>query len=337
MANVRCSHCGLLNFADAAGCKRCKNALPEPSPEVVQPEVASAEVMSVEVASPDFTSPDFASAEVAPSGAARAHAPDVRALRWLVALALAAVAVLVAYSFRHRIRYGPHFEYALAIRDSEQFAAPMTVAAKQRFFMRSPGPSDFTRRNGLDVDPVRVLEERGLVKSESTKEVGVVDYRQVDRGSPATAWDPGVPPSYRTTYGTYEGTNFSLTREGERAAGGWKDEGTGSWVVPIGSRRLDRVLSVREAKAECGGAEALEVEFNWRWSPEGAGEAFDTDGSIFALMTGYGRAAAEKLDWGSARNYRAVALLERVNGGPWRVTRVGKSDDFDAKTEVPAF
>jgi hypothetical protein len=332
MANVRCPHCGLLNFADAAGCKRCKNALPEPSPEVAPPQVVSAEV-----ASDDFASADFASADFESAGAARAHAPGVRALRWLVALALAAVVVFVAYSFRDRIRYGQHFEYALAIRDSEQFAAPMTVAAKQRFFMRSPGPSDFTHRNGLDIDPVRVLEERGLVKSESTKEVGVVDYRQTSPGVPSTAWDPGMPPSYRTTYGTYEGTNFSLTREGERAAGGWKDEGTGSWVVPIGSRRLYRVLRVREAKAECGGAEACEVEFNWRWSPEGAGEAFDTDGSIYALMTGYGRAAAEKLGWGSAHNYRAVALLERVSGGPWRVTRVRKSDDFDEKTEVPAF
>jgi hypothetical protein len=332
MANVRCSHCGLLNFADAAGCKRCKSALPEPPAEV-----AAVEVAAVEVASADFASADFASAKVAPAGAARAYAPDVRTLRLLVALALAAVAVFVAYSFRHRVWYGRNAEYAILIRDSEVFRAPITVEARRQTTNHSTGAEHDQFVARLLSDPVSVLEARGLVRMMPVKtgEELAASVPVSPGWRPSGPGDPGQLPTYRDIMRRYETTSFEVTPAGREAAADWKEQKDGdddTWLVPIGRREVYGIHSVYDASREADGTETRKVFVRWRWVPNDVGKAFDVSGWGFSSLPDKGRLAAEAMKFSSAEVYLATACLERRAGGEWVVKRLDTANDPKSRT-----
>lgn len=306
MTNVRCAQCGLLNFADADTCKRCK------------------EPVSAQAEAPDFET------YAAPRREARSGG---RALRWLVALALLAAAGYAAYSQRHRLWYGPDAEYALAIGDAEQFRTPLTVKARRR--VTSPNLGVPTVMAPAEPDAVFVLEARGLVSFgpvETESRVTGTVYAHSNAGAGLGETPP--PPQKIETKVNFDTTLARLTPEGE--AEGWEQADDGSWLVPVGTREVLRVVKVGEVEAAAG-VETREVEFAWRWVPDGVGEAFDTAGKVYGTMSETAREAARGFNWSSAHAYRAVALLERGPGGRWLVRRIRKSEDFDEKTELSAF
>jgi len=296
MDNVRCAHCGFLNFADAGECKRCKARI------------------GVEL--PGFES---------------YRAPRRRALRWLVALALAAAAGYAVYAYRHRLWYGPEAPYAVAITDSEQFRAPLTVSAGQK--VTAPnftgGP---TNRVEGSPDAVYVLEARGLVKFGPVSSA----ERVTGRVTSHDLRDPEAPPVMSEIKVRYDSARVELTPEGEEAAEAWEDAGDGTWLVPIGSREVFKVLKVGEVEA-ASGVETCEVEFSWRWVPNELGKAFDRNYVDFVMLPEAARGAVAALNWSTAHAYRATALLEREPGGEWRVRAIRRSENFDRKTELSAF
>ena len=256
-----------------------------------------------------------------------------RALRRLVVLALLAAAGLAVYSYRYRIWYGPGAEYALAIGEAEQFNRPLSVSAK-RSITRARDvlgvPTDATDGS----DPVHVLKARGYVEFGSSRtEERVVGTRKPLRPLGLFGNTPAPEPvQIKQTYTT---SLAALTPSGEQVADGWEDSGD-TWRVPIGSRELYRVDSFGEVESAAG-VEACAVEFSWRWRPNTVGEAFDTDGKVYASLPEGARAAVLKFNWGSAKVYRAVARLERRPGGPWRVVSIKRSEDVDEDNELSAF
>ncbi|HEX8116906.1 MAG TPA: hypothetical protein VF521_06515, partial [Pyrinomonadaceae bacterium] len=137
MENVRCAQCGLLNFASSGVCKRCRRPLDE-MPAVEEPF---------------FEARDSSQVGGRSGG---------RALRRLVVLALLAAAGFAAYTYRHRVWYGAGAEYALAIRESEQFKEQLTVKARKRV-STAQGVGRVFNGPG-QADPVYVLKARGLVE-----------------------------------------------------------------------------------------------------------------------------------------------------------------------------
>lgn len=312
MQNIRCAHCGLLNFASAGECKRCH----APLAEGAQP------------------SPAFDARGSSPRGAGAGG----RALRWLAVLAVSAAAGFAAYSYRYHVWYGAHAEYALAIGGAERFNEPVSIKAKKRIALGQglDGPSHGGRDRS---DPVHVLRARGLVEFGATR----TQERVVGTYTPPPSMHPGIfgdntapapePFDIRRTYHT---TDAALTPAGEQVAGAWGDADDGRWLVPIGSREVFAIVSVGEVEASAG-VERRDVEFSWRWRPNGVGEAFDTDGKFYLSLSGDARNPVLQFNWGSAKVYRAVAHFERRPGGNWQVVGIEKSDDIDGDNELSAF
>lgn len=260
-----------------------------------------------------------------------------RALRKLVVLALLAAIAGAVYSFRDRIWYGPGAEYAVAIRDSAQFKAPLALTVRKSVAAPQLGGVQLVGAAGSllpSSEPVYVLEARGLVQfgAVSTEErvVGAVTSYSLPT-SPGAASEPRQIEQKQR----YDGVTATLTPKGREAAAAWTDVGD-TWLVPIGAREVYRVEKVGEATTNAG-VETREVEFSWRWSPNAVGEAFDTGGSAFASLNERARSVAELLRWSSANAYRAVARLERRAGGSWRVAEIKKSEHFDRRAELSAF
>ena len=260
-----------------------------------------------------------------------------RALRWLVVFALLAAAGGALYFLRYQIWYGPNAVYALAIRDSAQFKAPLSLTAKKSVSAPNFGGGQLVGLAGSALpssEPVYVLEARGLVQfgAVSTEERVVGTVNSV---SMPTSLGAQAAPAQIEMKQSYGSATAALTPKGRQEAATWADAGD-SWLVPIGAREVYRIEKVGDVKL-VGGAETREVEFSWRWTPNGVGEAFDTNGSAFASLPERARTAAEVLRWSSANAYRAVARLERIAGGQWRVAEIKKSESFDRKTELSAF
>jgi hypothetical protein len=260
-----------------------------------------------------------------------------RAWRWLVVFVLLAAAGGALYSLRYQIWYGPDATYALAIRDSAQFKAPLSLTVKKSVSAPDFGGGQLVGLAGSALpssEPVYVLEARGLVQfgavSNEERVVGTVNSVPMPTSLGAQA--APVQVEMKQSYGS---ATAALTPQGRKEAAAWTDTG-GAWLVPIGTRevyRIDRVGGVKLG----GGAETREVEFSWRWTPNGVGAAFDTNGPAFASLPERARTAAEALRWSSANAYRAVARLERIAGGQWRVAEIKKSEAFNRRTELSAF
>lgn len=257
-------------------------------------------------------------------------------LRWLVVFVLLAAAGGALYLYRYQIWYGPDAAYALAIRDSAQFKAPLSLTVKKSVSAPSIGGQLVgLAGSGLpSFEPVYVLEARGLVQfgAVSTEErvVGTVNSVSMPTSPGATAAKTQIEMKQN-----YSGTTAALTPQGRKEAAAWTDTGA-AWLVPIGAREVYRVEKVGEAKL-VGGVETREVEFSWRWKPNNVGEAFDAGGSVFASLPERARTAVEVLRWSSANAYRAVARLERHAGGQWRVAEIKKSEAFNRRAELSAF
>jgi hypothetical protein len=343
MQNIRCAHCGLLNFASAGECKRCHSPLVEEAAAGesfgggtrcgfcgLETEAAYCPRCKARVTQPAAT---FDARGSSSPGGGRAGG---RALRWLVVLAVLAGAGFAAYSYRQHIWYGHGAEYALAIGEAEQFNEPLTVKAKKRIRL-GQGTGGAVFKGPDRANAVFVLKERGLVEfgKVKTEERVVGTYTMPP---PPTFSDSGGPaPESVEVKQQLNTTTAALTPSGEQVAGDWKDADDGAWLVPIGSREVYRVEKVGEVESAAG-VETCDVEFSWRWRPNNVGEAFDTDGKFFASQQDEDvRMAIEKFNWGTAKIYRAVAHFERRAGGKWNVVGIEKSDNIDKKTELSAF
>ena len=352
MKSIRCGQCGLLNFAEAGDCKRCRATLDAAD---VQPEVHS---HSVDTSTGGGARCGFCGLETTaaycPRCKARVASPlqaatyervrrgggvsRARALRWLVALVVLAAVGGGAYLFRYRIWYGTGATYALAIREAELFKAPLSVTVKKSVTAANPtGMPLLVGQAGSSLassEPVYVLEARGLVQ------FGAVSTQERVVGTISSAAAYGYADSDRDSSPIeikrrYDSATAALTPQGQQEAAAWTDTGD-TWRVPIGTREVYRVEKVGDLKT-AGGAETREVEFSWRWIPNPVGEAFDPGGKVFDTLPERARTAAEMQRWNSTNAYRAVAILERRAGGDWRVVEIRKSEHFDTKTELSAF
>ena len=307
MNMMRCGFCGMETAA--AYCPRCKARV-----------------------APQPTAASYERARGGRSGGG-SGASGGRALRRLIALALLCAVGGAVYHFRHRIMYGPDAPYVVAIRDAEQFKAPLTLTVK-----KSVTAADFG--GGVQMmspvgEPVHILLARGLVQfgAPSTEErvVGTIT------GVQASLNAVGAPTTEVEMKQNYSTTTASLTPKGrEAAASGWTDTGA-AWGVPIGTRYFNRLVKVGEAKTDAAGVETREVEFSWRWTPNGVGEAFDPGAKFYPALPERAHAAAEAMRWSSLNSYRAVARLERRAGGDWRVAEIKSSEAFDKRKELSAF
>lgn len=340
MQNIRCAHCGLLNFARAVECKRCREPLAEAASAEefggarcgfcgFETDARYCPRCKAQVAAPP---PTFDARGSSPGGGGA----GARGLRWLAVLAVLAAAGFAAYTYRHHVWYGAHAEYALAIRASEQFNEPVSVMARKRIRLGQTTGGSLLQGPDRN-DAVYVLKERGLVEFGKVKtEERVVGSYTTPR--PPTLFDSGGPSAAPVEIKQQFSTTAAvLTPSGEQVAGDWEDSGDGKWLVPVGSREVYRVEKVGEVESEAG-VETRDVEFSWRWLPNSVGEAFDTDGKFFASPQDENvRMAVLKYNWGSTKLYRAVAHFERRAGGKWSVVGIEKSENIDKENELSAF
>lgn len=104
MSNKKCPHCGLINFADAAECKRCKRSLAEgdtpAAGEAAEP--AGALPQGVEIVSP--REPAAATQEtVSP----HSETPSRRPRRWLFLLGVPLLLVAAVYGWNYLTLQSP--------------------------------------------------------------------------------------------------------------------------------------------------------------------------------------------------------------------------------------
>lgn len=277
--------------------------------------------------------PTRASYERRRGGGGGGGASGGHAMRRLVVLALVAAACGAAYHYRYRVWFGRDAAYAVAIRDAEQFKAPLSLTIKKSVSVPQFGGVALAGAGGSlmpSSEPIYVLEAGGFVQ------LGVVSTGERTVDTISSYAPASSSPTQVEVKQSYSSATASLTALGQKEAAAWTDAGD-AWRVPIGTRQVYEVEKVGEPATTAAGVETREVEFSWRWVPNDVGKAFDTNGSAFGPMNARARSVAELLGWSTSNLYRAVARLERRAGGDWRVAEIKKSEHFDRRKELSAF
>lgn len=301
MKSVRCVPCGLVNFADAEVCKRCR-----------APLVAGGAVEAGGTA-----------ADEAGGGAARPEpGPRVRSRRVPVVLALGALVLAAAALSLLPGRAATAPPYADLIRVSEPFSQPMTMKVNQRAL-----PDGLERFSLRAVPEAFALEHLGLLR------IDVSRVRVEVEGRPGSLYSSRSDPP-ETPFAMVDKVSIALTAEGREAAAGWEVSSSVRngdritwWHVPVGRRELVSVGRVGPGPYDKGERELRAVNFKWRWVPNEIGQVFDRANAASADLPARARHSyLARFD--SAREYDGLAWFGR-KGEAWELVEVFCNVHFD--------
>lgn len=312
--NIKCAQCGLVNWASAVECKRCRgplapgesaaNVAAQAAPE---PEAPPEEVFAD--AQPDASVCSFCGTqgrggfcplcrkpfrEFAPAGDEQGKGllAALAAQKGLVCVFALLGAVVIAAAFvmlgaRTGGGEASNEELAALIQGADAFKEPVAFPFVLSGSALSPG--------------VVVLQERGLVSYQTGTTpktfTTVITDRQTGEKRETT---------FEAPWGGREYARVKLTDAGVGESRNWRPYSVGEvkgWRVPIGERSFVEIKERQKLHTITGGEYArlppgvresipfpekqasLSVSFTWKWKPNALGQFFDADGEDYKTLS----------------------------------------------------